>query len=175
MLFEQVLDIVSGEDVAFLHDTLTRVTAPDQYVEIVASCRCSEGHPGRPEGVTTGCGINACRRDRQPRRMTAPPKYRKPATAPTAAQVADAERWAKLADSSLATTQAAAEKWRTGLAAFVTIVTGGLLIKGPEAAADIERSWLVALTLLAAAGLDAPSLASGPHCRRPPGLRPSRT
>jgi hypothetical protein len=85
--------------------------------------------------------------------VTKADRYRKPDAAPTAAQVADAERWAKLADSSLATTQAAAEKWRTGLAAFVTIITGGLLIKGPEAAADVERAWLVVLTVLAATGL----------------------
>jgi len=58
MLFEQVLDIVSGEDVGFLHDTLTRAAVADQWLEIAASCRCGEGHKDRPEGITTGCGIN---------------------------------------------------------------------------------------------------------------------
>jgi hypothetical protein len=85
--------------------------------------------------------------------MTGGTKYRKPSAGPTASQVADAERWAKLADTSLSTTQAAAEKWRAGLAAFITIVTGGLLIKGPEAAHDVERPWLALLTVLASAGL----------------------
>jgi hypothetical protein len=82
-----------------------------------------------------------------------PPKYRKPPRGPTPTEVVDAARWAELADSSLATTQAAAEKWRTGLAAFVTLVTGGLLLRGPGAAQDVPRSWLVPLTILAALGL----------------------
>ena len=84
---------------------------------------------------------------------TPPPRYRKPSTAPTPAEVADAARWAELVDASLSTTQAAAEKWRTGLAAFVTLVTGGLLVKGPETAHDIQTGWLAGLTGLSAIGL----------------------
>lgn len=87
--------------------------------------------------------------------MNAPlPKYRKPRPdqAPSATDIDDAERWTRLADTSLSATQEAAEKWRTGLAAFVALIAGGFLLKGPEAAQQIDRGWLVALTILAATG-----------------------
>ena len=80
-------------------------------------------------------------------------KYRKPKVGPSSSEVADAERWFELGRNSLATTQAAAEKWRNGLGAFVTLVTGGLLLKGPEAAHAVSRPGLALITALAAAGL----------------------
>src|SRR6185437_4587823 len=84
---------------------------------------------------------------------SAPPKYRKPAAGPTAESLADRVRWQELSEQSLASTQAAAEKWRTGLAAFVTLATGGLLLKGPGAASDVTAGWRIALTILALGGL----------------------
>jgi hypothetical protein len=57
MLFEQVLDIVAGEDLATLGDA-SRSAVADTFVEVTASCRCPEKHLGRPEGVAYGCGIN---------------------------------------------------------------------------------------------------------------------
>ena len=83
----------------------------------------------------------------------APPRYRKPAAGPTPESVADQARWQELSEQSLPATQAAAEKWRTGLAAFVTLATGGLLLKGPSAASDITTGWRIALTILALGGL----------------------
>jgi hypothetical protein len=83
----------------------------------------------------------------------APPKYRKPAAGPTAESLADRARWRELSEQSLSSTQAAAEKWRTGLAAFVTLATGGLLLKGPSAASDLTVGWRIALTVLALGGL----------------------
>lgn len=62
---------------------------------------------------------------------------------------------AGLTDTSLESVQAAAEKWRTGLAAFVTLAIGGLLLKGPGAASDISRLGLVLLTIFALGGLAA--------------------
>jgi hypothetical protein len=82
-----------------------------------------------------------------------PPRYRKPGAGPTAASLQDRARWQELSDQSLSATQAAAEKWRTGLAAFVTLATGGLLLKGPEAASDVATGWRIALTILALGGL----------------------
>ena len=82
-----------------------------------------------------------------------PPKYRKPLAGPTADDVADQVRWRQLSEQSLPATQAAAEKWRTGLAAFVTLATGSLLLKGPEAASSIPAGWRAALTILAFGGL----------------------
>lgn len=83
----------------------------------------------------------------------APPRYRKPLAGPTTEDVQDQVRWRQLSEQSLSATQSAAEKWRTGLAAFVTLATGGLLIKGPDAASDITTGWRVALTVFALGGL----------------------
>ena len=83
----------------------------------------------------------------------APPRYRKPAAGPTPESVADRARWQELSEQSLSATQAAAEKWRAGLAAFVTLATGGLLLKGPSAAGDVTAGWRIALTILALGGL----------------------
>jgi hypothetical protein len=82
-----------------------------------------------------------------------PPKYRKPSAGPTEANLQDQIRWRELSEQSLSATQAAAEKWRTGLAAFVTLATGGLLLKGPDAASDVTTGWRIALTILALGGL----------------------
>jgi len=49
--------------------------------------------------------------------------------------------------------RASAEKWRTGLAALVALVTGGLLIKGPESAAELTTTWRLLLTVLAGGGI----------------------
>jgi hypothetical protein len=88
-----------------------------------------------------------------PQAPTAPPRYRKPLAGPTPDNLQDKARWEQLSSQSLTTTQAAAEKWRTGLAAFVTLATGGLLLKGPEAASGVPTSWRIALTILALGGL----------------------
>jgi hypothetical protein len=84
---------------------------------------------------------------------TGPPRYRKPQAGPTPESVQDRARWQQLSEQSLPATQAAAEKWRTGLAAFVTLATGGLLLKGPEAASNVSVGWRIALTILALGGL----------------------
>jgi hypothetical protein len=86
--------------------------------------------------------------------LPTPPRYAEPPP-PTPTDVDSMARWRAMADKSLAATQAAADKWRTGLAAFVTLVTGGLIIKGPSAANDITVGWRLALTLLVGGGLAA--------------------
>jgi hypothetical protein len=80
-------------------------------------------------------------------------RYHEPAAGPTAESLRDRDRWRELTDQSLAGTQAAAEKWRTGLAAFVTLATGGLLLKGPDAASSLTTGWLIPLSVLALGGL----------------------
>lgn len=82
-----------------------------------------------------------------------PLKFRRPERTPSAATVADRDRWQQMADDGLAVAQASAEKWRAGLAAFVSLVTAGLLIKGPEAARDISRDYRLAITILGVGGL----------------------
>ncbi len=83
------------------------------------------------------------------------PGFRKPTAPPLPSDIADRDRWEALTSSSLATTQAAAEKWRAGLAAFVTLVVGGLLLKGPESANKLTTGWRATLSILAGAGLAA--------------------
>lgn len=84
---------------------------------------------------------------------TPAPRYRKPAAGPTLENLDDLARWQKLTNQSVPTVQGAAEKWRTGLAAFVTLATGGLLLKGPEAASGLPADWLIPLTVLSLGGL----------------------
>jgi hypothetical protein len=88
-----------------------------------------------------------------PQALSVPPKYRKPPAGPTTDNLQDQALWEQLSSQSLTATQVAAEKWRTGLAAFVTLATGGLLLKGPEAASNVTTSWRIALTILALGGL----------------------
>ena len=80
-------------------------------------------------------------------------RVRRPAHGPTPDQVADRERWEIVVSASLSSVQTAAEKWRTGLAAFITLITGGLLIKGPQAASDLTTGWRIGITVLTGAGL----------------------
>ena len=56
--FDQLLDAVAGEDggLKVLGDALE--IPSDRYLELIVSCRCSEAHEHRPDGVTSGCGIN---------------------------------------------------------------------------------------------------------------------
>ncbi|BBY46919.1 hypothetical protein MARA_03490 (plasmid) [Mycolicibacterium arabiense] len=63
------------------------------------------------------------------------------------------EQWDALVDSSIERATATAEKWRTGLAAFVTVVTSVLLLKGPDAQKIALRNLAVVIPLVAGAGL----------------------
>lgn len=88
--------------------------------------------------------------------MTAPASpspYRKPDRPPSEADLEDRRLWDQLSDSSLDSTRAAADKWRAGLAAFITIVTGSLFLKGPEEAAQLTTGWRVFLTLVVGVAL----------------------
>ena len=57
--FSQVLDAVTGESLG----TLSRRAADpgpagDRYVALTVACSCTGQHPGRPAGVSYGCGVN---------------------------------------------------------------------------------------------------------------------
>lgn len=57
----QVLDAVTGERSEPIDKFLgSAVLQADEteYVTVPAACQCGEPHEGRPEGKTTGCGIN---------------------------------------------------------------------------------------------------------------------
>lgn len=80
---------------------------------------------------------------------------KEPPAAPSPSDMADADRFAAAVDSSIERVRDSAEKWRTGTALFVTLVTTALLLKGPESAHDLPIVWRVVLTALIAAGLTA--------------------
>ena len=57
--FSEVLDAVAGESMRTLG---WRATQSDQggdgYTPLTVSCWCTGQHPGRPTGISHGCGIN---------------------------------------------------------------------------------------------------------------------
>lgn len=73
-------------------------------------------------------------------------------SAPTEEAIATRARFEALAASAPAGIQKSAEKWSSGLIALIGVITGGMLLKGPAATADIGEPWrwcLIGLTLLA--------------------------
>jgi hypothetical protein len=57
---------------------------------------------------------------------TAAPRARKPAAPPSKADLAERDRYAKRTAESLDGVRASAQTWRTGLTAFITLVTTGV-------------------------------------------------
>ncbi len=82
-----------------------------------------------------------------------PPPFRRPDRGPTSEDLDDRKRFSELVASSLADVRASAEKWRTGLAALVSLVVGGLLIKGPADAQKLTTEWRTVLSFLLISGL----------------------
>ncbi|WP_018685267.1 hypothetical protein [Actinokineospora enzanensis] len=72
---------------------------------------------------------------------------------PTPADLAERDEFQQLVRDSLPRVQASAEKWRTGLAAFITLVTTGFVIKGRDVTSAVPTGWRVAITACVAAGL----------------------
>ncbi|GHJ36352.1 hypothetical protein [Streptomyces sp. TS71-3] len=82
-----------------------------------------------------------------------PLRPRLPERPPTPADLAERDRFAALAEASLPTVRANAEAWRNGLAAFVTLVTTGAVIKGRDTTAHLTLGWRTAVTLLIGGGI----------------------
>lgn len=72
---------------------------------------------------------------------------------PTPADVADRAAYDQLVDSALADVRSSAEKWRTGLAALVTVTTTALLVSGPANASDLATPLRYLVVGALAAGL----------------------
>lgn len=83
--------------------------------------------------------------------MTAQPP--RPPGPPTPSSMQDVADFAALVATSLTDVRSTAEKWRTGLAALITLTTTALLIKGPENARDLSTGWRSAVTAALIAGL----------------------
>ncbi|WP_367127330.1 hypothetical protein [Saccharothrix sp. HUAS TT1] len=76
-----------------------------------------------------------------------------PERPPTPADLAERDAFQRLVRDSLPTVQASAEKWRTGLAAFITLITTGLVVKGRDVTSGVPTSWRIAITAAVALGL----------------------
>jgi hypothetical protein len=85
--------------------------------------------------------------------MTTLDPYRQPDEAPTGSEIANQAAFKKLVESQLTDVRASAAKWQAGLATFITLVSAGLIVKGPDKAADLTDEWRILLALLAGGGL----------------------
>jgi hypothetical protein len=81
------------------------------------------------------------------------PRARKPVLAPTKTDLDERDRYARLTSGSIDTVRASAQTWRTGLAAFITLVTTGVIIKGPTTTSGLAAGWRAAITVLIGGGL----------------------
>ncbi|MFB8037300.1 hypothetical protein ACFC5Z_31075 [Streptomyces sp. NPDC056004] len=82
-----------------------------------------------------------------------PLRPRKPERPPTPTDLTERDRFAALAEASLPAVRANAEAWRNGLAAFVTLVTAGAVLKGRDTTAQLTTDWRIAVTLLIGGGI----------------------
>jgi hypothetical protein len=76
-----------------------------------------------------------------------------PASAPSKADLAERDRYARLTAASADSVRRSAQAWRTGLAAFITLVTTGVVIKGRDTTAGLSSGWRATITVLVAGGL----------------------
>jgi len=87
--------------------------------------------------------------------MTAGPvrRARKPASAPSKSDLDERDRYAKLTAGSMDIVRGSAQAWRTGLTAFITLVTTGVVIKGRDTTAGLASGWRTLVTVLIGGGL----------------------
>lgn len=78
---------------------------------------------------------------------------RKPSSAPSQGSITERDAFIALAGQSLSEVRASAEAWRNGLAAFLTLVTTGVIIKGRDTTAGLPTFWRVLVTVLIGGGL----------------------
>jgi len=87
--------------------------------------------------------------------MTLPPRYRAllPDRPPTPFDLTERAEFERLVDDSLPGVRDSAENWRNGLAAFITLMTTGFVIKGRDVVGNVPVGWRIAITALVALGL----------------------
>jgi hypothetical protein len=78
---------------------------------------------------------------------------RLPSAAPTMSDIEERDRWAKIVTGSVDTVRSSAKTWQTALTAFITLVTTGVVIKGPDTAAGLPAVWRVLVTVLVSGGI----------------------
>jgi len=82
-----------------------------------------------------------------------PPRARLPERHLTRADLEERDRYAKLTAGSADTVRASAQAWRTGLTAFITLVTTGVVIKGRDSTAGLPMIWRIFVIVLVGGGL----------------------
>ena len=80
-------------------------------------------------------------------------RARLPQHSPTKADLDERDRYAKLAAGSADAVRASAQAWRTGLTAFITLVTTGVVIQGRNSTADLPVAWRAVVIVLVGGGL----------------------
>ena len=103
-----------------------------------------------------------------------PPRARLPRTAPTQADLGERDYFARLAAGSADTVRASAQAWRTGLTAFITLVTTGAVIKGRDSTASLPLGWRVLVIVLVGGGLIMAVLGLRQTLAAEAGTRPSK-
>jgi hypothetical protein len=81
------------------------------------------------------------------------PVARQPAHGPSKADLEERDRYAELTANSVHIVRTTAQAWRTGLTAFITLVTTGVVIKGRDTTAGLSTGWRVLITVLIGGGL----------------------
>lgn len=56
--FSMTLDMVAGEQPGTLGNSQNPGSESDQFAAFTVTCQCSGNHPGRPDPLRRGCGIN---------------------------------------------------------------------------------------------------------------------
>jgi hypothetical protein len=81
------------------------------------------------------------------------PVARLPGSAPSKIDLDERDRFAKVAAGSADAVRASAQAWRTGLTAFITLVTTGVVIQGRNSTASLPVSWRAAAIAAVGSGL----------------------
>lgn len=81
------------------------------------------------------------------------PRARKPAEAPSRADLDERDRYAQLTARSMETVLGSARAWRNGLTAFITLVITGVVIKGRDTTAGLASGWRALVTVMIGGGL----------------------
>jgi hypothetical protein len=80
-----------------------------------------------------------------------PARARLPRSAPTKTDLGERDQYARLAAGSADAVRASAQAWRTGLTAFITLVTTGVVIQGRNSMASLPTAWR-AIAIIAVGG-----------------------
>ena len=82
-----------------------------------------------------------------------PLRPRLPRSAASKADLDERDRYAKLTAGSADAVRGSAQAWRTGLTAFITLVTTGVVIQGRNSTASLHVGWRAVVIALVSGGL----------------------